>query len=146
MNPKIIKTEADYEAALARIEEIFDARPGTEEGDELELLSLLVDPYEAEQCPMDLPNPLTAIRFRMEQQGLKPKDLVPYIGSPDKVSEVLAGQRSLSLAMIRRLVSGLGIPAEVFLRQTTARHVASAHAPKGRRPAARPRSRAALRS
>jgi len=114
--PKIIKSEADHTAALARIEAIFDAVPGTPNGDELELLSLLVERYEDQAFPMDLPDPVTAIRFRMEQQGLKAKDLVPYIGSASKVSEVLSGQRNLSLAMIRKLVNGLGIPAEVLLR------------------------------
>ncbi len=121
MNPKIIKNDADLAAALARIDEIFDAKPGTPEGDELELRSLLVERYEADAFPVDLPDPLTAIRFRMEQQGLKPKDLVPYLGSASKVSEVLAGQRNLSLTMIRKLVTGLGIPAEVLLHEPGAK-------------------------
>ena len=115
MKPKIIKTKKDYKAAMSRIDIIFDAAPGTPEGDELELLATLVGIYESKACPIDLPDPLTAIRFRMEQQGLKPKDLVPYIGSPSKVSEILSGHRSLSLSMIRNLVEGLGIPAEVML-------------------------------
>lgn len=101
MKLRIIKTEADHEEALARIEEIFDAKPGTAEGNELELLSLLVEKYEEEVFPIDLPDPVSAIRFRMEQQGLRNKDLVPYIGSASKVSEVLSGQRNLSLTMIR---------------------------------------------
>ena len=117
MKPKIIKTEADYEAALTRIEKIFAARPGTADGDELELLTVLVELYEAEQFPIDLSDPLTALRFRMEQQGLQQKDLVPFIGSPSKVSEVLSGQRRLSLTMINKLVEGLGIPAAVLVRQ-----------------------------
>jgi HTH-type transcriptional regulator / antitoxin HigA len=100
MKPKVIKTDADYEATLARIEEIFTARPGSEDGDELELLTTLVELYEA-------------------QQGLQQKDLVPFIGSASKVSEVLSGQRRLSLAMIRKLVDGLGIPAEALLKQST---------------------------
>lgn len=117
MTPKLIKTDADYRATLARIEEIFAAKPGTPEGDELELLVKLVELYEDEQFPIDLPDPITAIKFRMEQQGLKRKDLVPFIGSMPKVSEVLSGKRSLSLSMIRRLVNGLGIPAEVLLQE-----------------------------
>lgn len=117
MKPKLIKTKADYEAALQRIEEIFDAVPGTPEGDELELLSMLMETYEEKTFPIDLPDPLAAIRFRMDQQGLKPKDLVPYFGSASKVSEVLSGHRSLSLSMIRNLVNELGIPAEVLLQK-----------------------------
>ncbi|MDQ8198193.1 ImmA/IrrE family metallo-endopeptidase [Pelagicoccus enzymogenes] len=120
MKAKLIKTESDYEAALERIEEIFDARPGTHEGDELELLVTLVEMYEAKAFPIDLPDPLAAIHFRMEQQGLKPVDLVPYIGSRPKVSEVLSGKRPLSLSMIRKLTTGLGIPAEVLLKEPNA--------------------------
>jgi HTH-type transcriptional regulator / antitoxin HigA len=115
MKPKIIKTEAEHAEALARIEKIFEAEPGTPEGDELELLTMLVERYEDETYPMDLPDPVSAIKFRMEQQGLKNKDLIPFIGSPSKVSEVLSGQRGLSLTMIRSLVQGLGIPAEVLV-------------------------------
>lgn len=121
MKPKIIKSEAEYEATLARIEKIFDARPGTPKGDELELLLLLVETYENRVYPIDLPDPIEALRFRMDQQGLKPKDLVPYIGSKSKVSEVLNGQRPLSLTMIRKLVEGLHFPAEVALRDTRSR-------------------------
>ena len=115
MKLRVIKTEADHEEALARIEEIFDAKPGTAEGCELELLSLLVERYEEEAFPIDLPDPVSAIRFRMEQHGLRNKDLVPYIGSASKVSEVLSGQRNLSLTMIRNLVKGLDIPPEVLI-------------------------------
>lgn len=120
MTPKLIKTEADHEEALARIEEIFDAKPGTPEGDEFELLVTLVEMYEEKAFPIDLPDPVEAIKFRMDQQGLKAKDLVPYIGSAPKVSEVLSGKRSLSLTMIRNLVNGLGIPAEVLLQEPDA--------------------------
>ena len=120
MKAKLIKTNAAYEAALERIEKIFDAAPGTPKGDELELLAMLVEQYEEQHFPMGLPDPIAAIRFRMEQQGLKPKDLVPFIGSPSKVSEVLSGQRTLSLAMIRNLVRGLNIPAEVLLQEPCA--------------------------
>jgi HTH-type transcriptional regulator/antitoxin HigA len=117
MKPKIIKTKAEYQATLARIEKIFDARPGTAKGDELELLLLLVETYEEQAYPIDPPDPIAALRFRMEQEGLKPKDLIPYIGSKSKVSEVLSGRRPLSLTMIRKLVAGLHLPAEVALRE-----------------------------
>lgn len=121
MTPKLIKTEKEHAAALSRIEEIFTAQPGTPEGDELELLVHLVDEYETATYPMDLPDPIAAIRFRMEQQGLKQKDLEPYLGSKSKVSEVLRGHRELSLSMIRKLNTGLGIPAEVLLREPGAK-------------------------
>jgi HTH-type transcriptional regulator / antitoxin HigA len=121
MKPKIIKTEADYQATLARIERIFDAKPGTPKGDELELLLLLVETYEDKAYPIDPPDPIAALRFRMEQQGLKPKDLIPYIGSKSKVSEVLSRRRPLSLTMIRKLVTGLHFPAEVALQETKTR-------------------------
>jgi len=120
MKPKVIKTEAEYKSTLARVEEIFDARPGTAKGDELELLLLLLETYEDAMYPIDLPDPIAALRFRMEQDGLRPKDLIPYIGSKSKVSEVLSGQRSLSLTMIRKLVTGLHLPAAVALRATKA--------------------------
>jgi HTH-type transcriptional regulator/antitoxin HigA len=118
MKPKVIKTEAEYQATLARIEAIFGAKPGTAKGDELELLLLLVESYEDQTYPIDLPDPIEALRFRMDQEGLKPKDLIPYIGSKSKVSEVLSGRRALSLTMIRKLVAGLHFPAEVALRET----------------------------
>jgi HTH-type transcriptional regulator / antitoxin HigA len=101
---------------LARVEEIFDARPETEKGDELELLLFLVEKYEETAFPINLPDPISAIRFRMEQQNLKPEVLVPFVGSKSRASEVLRGQRPLNLAIIRKLVSGLGISAEVLLR------------------------------
>lgn len=117
MKIKLIKTEEENDAALARLEEIFDAAPGTPEGDEAELLTALIEMYEKKAYPIDLPDPIEAIKFRMDQQGLKPKDLVPYIGSAPRVSEVLAGKRPLSLAMIRKLVRGLCIPADALLRE-----------------------------
>jgi len=121
----VIKSASDYEATMARIEQIFDAEPGTLLGDELELLLLLVEKYEDEAFPMDLPDPITAIRFRMDQQGLRAVDLVPYLGNKSKVSEVLNGQRPLSLTMIRNLVTRLGIPAAVLLREPGAKLDAS---------------------
>ncbi len=117
---KPIKTEADYKAALVRADEIFDAKPGTSEGDELELLITLIEHYEDIAFPIDLPDPVTAIKFRMAQQGLKEKDLVPYIGNESKVSDVLSGKCPLSMDMIQKLVNGLGIPPEVLLQQPKA--------------------------
>jgi HTH-type transcriptional regulator/antitoxin HigA len=115
MKTKVIKTESEYAASLARAEKLMDAKPGTAQGDELEILSLLIHDYEGRAFPIDKPNPVAAIRFRMAQQGLTNKDLVPYLGSRSRVSEVLSGRRSLSLKMIRALVSGLRIPADVLL-------------------------------
>ena len=118
MKTKVIKTESEYAAALARIEKLMDAKPGTPQGDELELLSLLLHDYEEKVFPIAKPDPVAAIRFRMEQQGLGPKDLVPFLGSRSRVSEILSGRRRLSLKMIRALVGGLRIPADVLLGQT----------------------------
>ena len=117
MPAKVIKNDREYDVALERIEALMDAAPNTPQGDELELLSTLVDLYEQKQFPIDLPDPIEAIRFRMEQAGLKQQDLVPYIGSRSKVSEILSGRRTLSLKMIRALHEGMGIPAEVLLRE-----------------------------
>jgi HTH-type transcriptional regulator/antitoxin HigA len=121
MIPKVIKTEKDYEGALARINDLMDSDPGTPAGDELELLVTLVELYENAKHPIDLPDPVEAIKFRMEQLGLKQKDLIPHIGSRSKVSEVLSRQRPLSIAMIRKLNVGLGIPAEVLLQEPGAK-------------------------
>lgn len=117
MTPRVIKTKRQYEAALGRVQELMGAVPGSPEGEELELLATLVELYEESAFPIDLPDPIDAIKFRMEQAGLRPKDLAPLIGSPSKVSEVLRGKRPLSLRMIRALHSGLGIPAEVLLSE-----------------------------
>jgi HTH-type transcriptional regulator / antitoxin HigA len=115
-HPKVIKTTEEHDQALARIEELFSAKPGTPEGDELELLVLLVETYEAKKFPIELPDAIEAIRFRMEQMNLKQKDLIPIIGSKSKVSEVLSGKRELSITMIRKIVSNLNIPAAVLLQ------------------------------
>ena len=117
MKPQVIKTPEEYEQALAHIETLMDAEPGSAEEKELELFVLLVEAYEEEHFPLGLPDPIEAIKFRMEQEGLTRKDLVPYIGSMSKVSEVLNRKRPLSLRMIRRLHAGLGIPAEVLLQE-----------------------------
>jgi HTH-type transcriptional regulator/antitoxin HigA len=110
-----IRTEADHKAALARIDALMDAVAGTSEADELSVLADLVEAYEAKHFPIELPTPVEAIRFRMEQAGLEPRDLEPYIGSRGKVSEVLSGKQPLTLAMIRALHTHLGIPAEVLV-------------------------------
>ncbi len=115
MKAKILKTEEEYEAAVARIEELMDAEPGTLEEDELDLLCLLVVHYEEEHYPIGMPSPLAAIEFFMDQNGLTKADMTQYLGSPSKVSEVLNGKRALSKTMIRKLVEGLGIPAEILL-------------------------------
>jgi len=117
MKPKVLKTEEEYQEALAYVETLMDAVAGTPEMEALELFSMLVQKYEDEHYPIDLPDPIAAIEFRMEQQGLTRKDLVQYIGSQSKVSEVMNRKRPLSLAMIRALHAGLGIPAEVLLQQ-----------------------------
>lgn len=117
MKPKIIKNATDYQAALAHLETLMDAQPGTSEEEELELFAMLIEAYEQATFPIGLPDPVSAIEFRMEQQGLKRKDLEPYIGSQSKVSEVLSGKRPLSLAMIRALHTGLDIPLEVLLQK-----------------------------
>jgi HTH-type transcriptional regulator / antitoxin HigA len=121
LRPRVIKTEAKYRATLARIESIFDSKPGTPGGDELELLLLLIETYEDQVYLIDLPDPIAALKFRMGQDDLRPKDLAPFIGSKSRVSEVLSGRRPLSLSMIRKLVAGLDIPAEVALQAGTPR-------------------------
>jgi HTH-type transcriptional regulator/antitoxin HigA len=121
MRPKLIKNERDYRRALKRAGELMDARPGTSQGDELELLAALVELYEDQHAPLPPPDPIEAIRFRMEQAGMEPKDLVPYLGSRSRVSEVLNRRRPLTLQMIRRLHQGLGIPAVALLGEFTLR-------------------------
>lgn len=116
---KMIKNAAEHGEALTEIDALLerDPVPGTEEADRLELLAFLVEDYELRRFPIEAPDPVEAIRFRMEQEGLTQRDLVPYIGSRSKTSEVLSGKRPLSLPMIRALHSGLGIPAPVLLRE-----------------------------
>ena len=117
MNWKVIKTEKDYQIALKRLEDIFDAKKGTKNGDELDLLSLLIDNFEKEKFPLDLPDPIEAIKFRMEQLGYNQKDLTEVIGLKSRVSEILNKKRKLSLEMIRKLHEVLGIPTEVLVRE-----------------------------
>jgi HTH-type transcriptional regulator/antitoxin HigA len=116
---KVIKNDAEHDEALAEIDALLDSDPdpGSEEADRLELLAFLIEDYESRRFPIGAPEPIEAIRFRMEQQGLTQRDLVPYIGSRSKASEVLSGKRPLSLPMIRALHSGLGIPAQVLLQE-----------------------------
>jgi HTH-type transcriptional regulator / antitoxin HigA len=118
-NIKIIKSNSDYEAALKLIEELMasDPAPDSDAGEKLALLATLIEDYETKVLPETLPTPVEAIRFRMEQQDLKPIDLVPYLGSRSKVSEILSGKRQLTLEMIRALESGLGIPAKVLIQK-----------------------------
>lgn len=116
MNIKPLKTEADYEDALSRINELMDASPDTKEGDELDVLTMLVENFEAVHHTIDTPDPVQAIKFQMEHFGLKDKDLIPYIGQSGRVSEVLAYKRKLTLPMIRKLEAGLNIPARCLIQ------------------------------
>ena len=113
---KPIRNEKDYEAALAEVERLWGAKSGTPRGDRLDVLATLIEAYEDKHFPMDPPDPIEAIKFRMEQQGLTRKDLGEMIGSRTRVAEVLARKRGLSIAMIRRLHAMLGIPAEVLIQ------------------------------
>ena len=113
-----IKTEADYDAALDRAAALMDAEEGTAEADELDVLATLIEAYEDKHYPMDPPDPIDAIKFRMEQHGLTRKDLESMIGTRTRVAEVLNGKRNLSITMIRKLHAKLGIPAEVLIRPT----------------------------
>jgi HTH-type transcriptional regulator / antitoxin HigA len=120
MDIRPIHTDADYHTALKVVAPWFDNEPapGTEEADRFEILLTLIEAYEAKHFPMDRPDPIDAIKFRMEQSGLGIKDLEPMIGRPNRVYEVLNRKRPLTLAMIRRLHRGLGIPAEVLVAET----------------------------
>lgn len=115
---KPIRTEADYEQAMEQVEALWGAKSGTFEGDRLDILATLIDAYETAQYPMDPPDPVEAIKFRMEQQGLTRKDLERIVGTRARVSEILNRQRNLSIGMIRKLHDVLGIPADVLIRPT----------------------------
>jgi HTH-type transcriptional regulator/antitoxin HigA len=134
-----IKTEKDYERSLAEVERLMDAEPDTPEGDALDVLVTLIQAYEAKRWPIDPPDPIEAIRARMEQQRLRPKDLEPFLGTSGRVSEVLNRRRPLTLAMIRRLERGLGIPAHILIREPVGRR------PTGRTGRKRTRTRATAR-
>ncbi len=111
-----IRTKRDHRRALEEIEALMDAKRGTPEGDRLDVLATLVEAWEAKHYPIDLPDPVAAIKYHMEQQGLAPKDLVPYIGNRNRVYEVLNRKRPLTLKMVWRLHRGLGIPAESLIK------------------------------
>jgi HTH-type transcriptional regulator/antitoxin HigA len=111
-----IRTSADHRAAMAEVEKLWGAKSGTPQGDRLDVLATLIDAYETRHYPIDAPDPIAAIKFRMEQQGFTRKDLIPLIGTRTRVAEVLNGKRNLSIAMIRRLHAALGISAEVLIR------------------------------
>jgi len=124
MHIKPIKTKADYRAALKEIESLMTAKPNTPQGERLEVLVTLVEAYEHKHYPLDLPDPIEAIKFRMEQMELTPRDLVPVIGQLNRVYEVLNHKRPLTLKMIRRLHNQLGIPAESLIKQPENSHAA----------------------
>jgi HTH-type transcriptional regulator/antitoxin HigA len=117
MNIKPIKTEQDYQDALKRLEIIFDAVPNTKEGDELEILGVLIDNYEKVYFPIDLPDPIEAIKFRMEQLNYSKNDLAQIIGLKSRVSEILNKKRKLSINMIRRLHNIMNIPTDVLVQE-----------------------------
>jgi HTH-type transcriptional regulator/antitoxin HigA len=117
MNLKPIRNEKDYQNALQRLEEIFDAKKGSKDGDELEILSILIDAYENQIFPIDMPDPIDAIKFRMEQMGMRQKDLAEVMGFKSRVSEILNGKRKLSIDMIRKLNAALKIPTEVLIQE-----------------------------
>jgi HTH-type transcriptional regulator / antitoxin HigA len=125
MEIKPIRTKADYERALREIERLWGAKDGTPDGDRLDVLATLVEAYEHKHFPIDPPDPIEAIRFRLEQRGLDPRALVGVIGGRSRVYEVMQRKRPLSLHMIRRLHERFGIPAEVLIRPVRARRRAA---------------------
>lgn len=116
MNIKPIKTEQDYNQALEMLEKIFDAKKDSEKGDQLEVLGILIDQYENENFPIGLPDPIEAIKFRMEQMGYSQNDLANIIGLKSRASEILNRKRKLSLDMIRRIHERLNIPTDVLIQ------------------------------
>jgi HTH-type transcriptional regulator / antitoxin HigA len=116
MNIELIKTKKDYNLALERLEQIFDAKKGSEEGDELMILSLLIENYENEHFPIEMPDPVEAIKFRMEQLGYDQSDLASIIGLKSRASEILNRKRKLTLDMIRKLHAALNIPTEILVQ------------------------------
>lgn len=117
MEIKPIRTKRDYEAALKEIGRLMDAKRNSPEGDRLDVLVTLVEAYEARHYPLDLPDPVEAIKLAMEQRNLTVKDLVPYIGRPNRVYEILNRKRPLTMAMVWKLHKGLAIPAESLIKQ-----------------------------
>ena len=116
MNIKPIRTEEDYNKALKKLELIFDAKPNSKKGDELEMLGILIEQYENKHFPIDLPDPIEAIKFRMEQMGYNQTDLGNLINSKSRASEILNKKRKLSLEMIRQIHDLLNIPTEVLIQ------------------------------
>lgn len=116
MTIKPIRTKADYQKALTRLEAIFEAKPGSQKGDELEVLTILIDNYEKEKFPIGLPDPIEAIKFRMEQLGYSQNDLAKIVGLKSRASEILNKRRKLNLEMIRSLHKQLDIPTEVLIQ------------------------------
>jgi len=115
MDIKLIKTEQDYNLAINRIEELWGSKKDTPNGDELDLLVTLVESYEMKHYPIAPPDPIDAIKFRMEQMGMTKEDMVKYLGSQSRVSEILNRKRKLTLKMVKSLYKGLKIPAEILL-------------------------------
>ncbi|MCC6922789.1 MAG: transcriptional regulator [Nitrosomonas sp.] len=124
MEIKPVKTDADYRAALKAVETLMSAEPDTPEGEKLDVLVTLIEAYEHKHFPLDLPDPVEAIKFEMEQKGLTIKDLEPMIGKSNRVYEVLNRKRTLTLPMIRKLHQELGIPAESLIKQPVGTHPA----------------------
>jgi len=124
MEIKPIRTKTDYRAALKEIETLMSAQAGSPEGERLDVMATLVEAYEKKHYPLDLPDPVEAIKFRMEQMALAPKDLVPMIGQINRVYEILNRKRPLTLQMIRRLHRKLGIPAESLIKDPDQRRAA----------------------
>ena len=125
LEPKIIKTEDQYQAYLHEVDRLAvnDPAPGTPEGDRLELLAKLVEDYEKSRFKFNRPHPIEAIRFRMEERGMKQKDLAPLLGGRNRASEVLSGKRPLTLAAVRALSIALHIPADLLIQETAATYV-----------------------
>jgi len=120
MEIKPIRSEADYQSALKEVESLMMAQPNTPDGEKLDVMVNLIEAYEAKNYPLELPDPVAAIKFEMERKGLTVKDLEPMIGKSNRVYEILSHKRSLTLKMIWRLHNGLGIPAESLIKQPSA--------------------------
>ncbi|MDD9810820.1 MAG: transcriptional regulator [Gammaproteobacteria bacterium] len=124
MNIKQIKTETDYRAALKTVESLMDAKAGSAEGEQLDVLATLIEAYEEKHYPLEHPDPVEAIKFEMERKGMTAKELAPMIGGRARVDEILSRKRPLTLPMIRRLHAQLGIPAESLIKETAAEQTA----------------------
>lgn len=116
MNLRPLKTETDYREALAEVERLFNALPGTADGDRLDIMALLVEAYEEHHCPILPPDPIAALEYHMESRGLDRRDLEPFLGNASRVEDILSRRRGLTITMIRRLHRGLGISADVLIQ------------------------------